>query len=84
MIFTCAASIAQGDGAKVKWPDCYCTDKDGLRVELGTMVCMNVGGRDFIARCEMSQNVPMWREMNKGCLTSSGQSADTINPSFNT
>ncbi len=84
IIFVCAGSIAQSDNAKVKWPDCYCTDKDGLRVELGTMICMKVDGRDFIARCEMSLNNPMWREISKGCLSSSSQPADSINPTVDT
>ena len=65
---------------KVKWPDCYCTDKTGARVELGTMVCMKVGGRDFIARCEMSLNNPMWREISQGCMSSSNQTLDSSNP----
>lgn len=65
---------------KVKAPDCYCTDKVGARVELGTMVCMKVGGRDFIARCEMSLNNPMWREISQGCMSSSNQNLDSGNP----
>ena len=50
--------------------DCYCTDKQGVRVELGEMRCMNVGGRIFMARCEMSLNVPIWRDVSQGCLSS--------------
>jgi hypothetical protein len=52
------------------WPDCYCTDKTGQRLELGDIVCMSVGGRDFMARCEMSQNNPMWREVGGSCFSS--------------
>jgi len=52
-----------------KTVECYCTDKAGNRVELGETRCMNVGGRMFTARCEMSLNVPMWREQQGGCLT---------------
>ncbi|WP_298290526.1 hypothetical protein [uncultured Litoreibacter sp.] len=52
-----------------KTVDCYCTDKSGARVELGQTRCMNVGGRVFMARCEMSLNVPMWREQESSCLT---------------
>lgn len=48
--------------------DCYCTDKTGARVELGETRCMSVGGRVFMARCEMSLNVPMWREQTQGCV----------------
>ncbi len=73
IIFTCTAFSALSGEGKAKYPDCYCTDKVGARVELGTMVCMKVGGRDFIARCEMSLNNPMWREIRQGCLSSQNQ-----------
>ncbi|MEM9583965.1 MAG: hypothetical protein AAGA08_12690 [Pseudomonadota bacterium] len=59
-------SVAQGK----KTEDCYCTDKGGERVELGQTRCLNVGGRIFMARCEMSLNVPMWREQQGDCLSS--------------
>lgn len=49
---------------------CYCTDKTGARVELGQEICLQVGGRMFTARCEMSLNNPMWREQADGCLSS--------------
>ena len=67
----------------MKWPDCYCTDKTGARVELGTEICMQVGGRDFIARCEMSLNNPMWREISQGCLSSSNQPTNNGDPVIN-
>lgn len=51
--------------------DCYCTDKSGKRVELGQVICLQVDGRMFMAQCQMSLNVPMWREISKGCLSSS-------------
>lgn len=92
IIFICAASTVfaeeakkpQNGKAKVKWPDCYCTDKVGARVELGTVICMKVGGRDFMARCEMSLNNPMWREINQGCISSRNQSLDSSNPLVDT
>jgi len=71
-IFLLLAGPALGDGyyngTKV---DCYCTDSTGGRVELGEMICLNVDGRSFIARCEMSLNNPIWREVSTGCLSSS-------------
>jgi hypothetical protein len=70
LIFTCTSFAALGQEAKIPYPDCYCTDKTGARVEMGTMICLEVGGRDFIARCEMSLNNPMWREIKQGCLSS--------------
>ncbi|MCV6824619.1 hypothetical protein N9C89_08620 [Halocynthiibacter sp. SDUM655004] len=50
---------------------CYCTDTGGERVELGQSACLQVGQRMFTARCEMSLNVPIWREKSEGCAVSS-------------
>lgn len=69
---TLAASPALADqtiGGKAV--DCYCTDRHGNRVEMGEMICLTVGGRSYMAQCQMSLNVPMWREMSAGCLSSS-------------
>ncbi|MBO9410508.1 MULTISPECIES: hypothetical protein [unclassified Ruegeria] len=57
-----------GPDGKVR--DCYCTDKSGARVDLGQMICLQVDGRMFMAQCQMSLNVPMWREVSEGCLSS--------------
>ena len=51
--------------------ECYCTDSTGGRVELGEMICLHVDGRSFTAQCQMSLNVPMWRELSEGCASSS-------------
>lgn len=74
----CLATPAMAD---VTYPsgktvECYCTDRSGGRVELGQTICMQVDGRMFMAQCQMSLNVPMWREVEKGCLSSSLQSGD--------
>ncbi|SDW94415.1 hypothetical protein SAMN04488001_2056 [Litoreibacter albidus] len=61
-----SADVTSPSGKTV---ECYCTDKAGSRVELGEQRCLNVGGRIFMARCEMSLNVPMWREMKTSCVT---------------
>ncbi|CUH88997.1 hypothetical protein PH5382_02941 [Phaeobacter sp. CECT 5382] len=58
-----------GPGGKVI--DCYCTDKTGTRVELGEFRCLSVDGRQFMAQCQMSLNVPMWREVQTTCLSAS-------------
>ena len=64
-----ASALAdQNIGGKVI--DCYCTDTSGSRVELGEAICLQVGGRMFTAQCQMSLNVPMWRETADGCLSS--------------
>jgi len=47
-----------------------------------------VNGRMFTAQCQMSLNVPMWRETAQGCLSSSlgrGQGLpQSIAPAFDT
>ena len=50
--------------------DCYCTDSTRNRIELGETICLQVDGRMFMAQCQMSLNVPMWREVQEGCLSS--------------
>lgn len=50
------------------YPDCYCTDSEGRRVELGETVCLTIGSRQVLARCDMSANNPTWRyESTDGC-----------------
>lgn len=71
-----ASADVKGPGGKVI--DCYCTDKSGSRVELGETICLQVDGRMFMAQCQMSLNVPMWREVQKGCLSSRLQSVDPL------
>ena len=63
-----------GPGGKVQ--DCYCTDTSGGRVELGETICLHVNGRMFMAQCQMSLNVPMWREVSPGCLSSRLESVE--------
>jgi hypothetical protein len=53
-----------------KTVDCYCTDRGGGRIELDESICLQVDGRMFMAQCQMSLNVPMWRETQEGCLSS--------------
>lgn len=54
-----------------KTVECYCTDRNGDRVELGQMICLHVDGKSFMAQCQMSLNNPMWRKISDGCLSSS-------------
>ena len=70
-----AGLCAAPAGADVQLPsgkvqDCFCTDRTGSRIELGEIICLQVDGRMFMARCEMSLNNPMWRELTDGCLSS--------------
>lgn len=74
-----AAADVVGPGGKTI--DCYCTDRSGSRVELGETICLQVDGRMFMAQCQMSLNVPMWREVQQGCLSSDLQLPEpTFNP----
>ncbi|WP_298835621.1 hypothetical protein [uncultured Roseobacter sp.] len=72
-ILICAGLPAGADvtSPSGKTVDCYCTDRSGARIELGQTICMQVDGRMFMAQCQMSLNVPMWREVEQGCLSSS-------------
>ncbi|MEM1004150.1 MAG: hypothetical protein AAF496_08200 [Pseudomonadota bacterium] len=74
-------AIADVTGPNGKVQDCYCTDKSGTRIELGEMICLQVDGRMFTAQCQMSLNVPMWREVQEGCLSSGLQRSE---PRINT
>jgi hypothetical protein len=49
------------------YPDCYCTDTDGKRVEMGETACLRVGDKQILARCDMSVNSPTWRYETEGC-----------------
>lgn len=65
------ATPAQAEliGPNGKVIDCYCTDTQGARVELGEIICLRVDGRAYLALCDMSLNVPMWRDTGEGCLS---------------
>lgn len=63
-------AMADVTGPNGKVQDCFCTDKSGQRVELGQIICLRVDGRIFLAQCQMSLNVPMWREVKPNCVTS--------------
>ncbi|MFL4471316.1 hypothetical protein ACERZ8_16050 [Tateyamaria armeniaca] len=71
-------AVADVTSPSGKTVECYCTDKQRNRVELGETVCLQVDGRMFMAQCQMSLNVPMWREVQKGCLSSSIESGKDI------
>ena len=74
----CAQGVlADVTGPGGKTVDCYCTDRSGARIELGQTICLQVDGRMFLAQCQMSQNVPMWREVANGCLSSDAEPNDT-------
>ena len=49
------------------YPDCYCTDSTGKRVEMGQTACLQIGSRQVLARCDISVNNPTWRYKSEGC-----------------
>jgi hypothetical protein len=72
-LFAASPAFADVSGPNGRTVDCFCTDTQGLRVELGETICLTVGGRAFMAQCDMSLNMPMWRETGQGCMSSSLQ-----------
>lgn len=66
-----APALADVTSPSGKTVECYCTDTQGARVELGETICLRVDGRAFMAQCDMSLNVPIWRDTGTGCLSSS-------------
>lgn len=79
----CGPTFADVISPNGKVIDCYCTDKSGSRVELGEFICLQVDGRMFTAQCQMSLNVPMWREISPGCLSSNLDLHETEQQSVN-
>ena len=71
LLVTTLPAVADITYPSGKAVECYCTDRSGARVELGETICLHVDGRMFMAQCQMSLNVPMWREVEQGCLSSS-------------
>ena len=72
-ILLAGPALADVTGPNGKVIDCYCTDTQGARVELGETICLFVDGRAFMALCDMSLNVPIWRDTGQGCLSSEAQ-----------
>lgn len=50
-----------------RYPDCFCTDSTGQRIEMGQTTCLSIGSQSFTARCAMSLNNPTWRRISDGC-----------------
>ena len=78
LVATPALADAPPPGKRVI--ECYCTDTSGARVEMGEIICLTVGGRMFTAQCQMSVNMPMWRELNAGCESSTLRGGQSFKP----
>lgn len=68
--------LAAADGPNMKWPECYCTDQTGARVELGETICLTVDHRSYLARCQMVLNNPAWHEVAASCTVSLRDESD--------
>lgn len=66
------------------YPECKCSNR-GEMLPMGALVCLNVDGKTFLARCEMSLNNPTWRHVQDGCPTASAPSlregVESVQPS---
>jgi len=49
------------------YPECYCTDSDGRRVEVGGFACLTIGSRQVTSRCTKARNLVIWRHQQEGC-----------------
>lgn len=49
------------------YPECYCTDSRGARVEIGQTACLHIGSRSVTSRCERASNLVIWRHQSEGC-----------------
>lgn len=50
-----------------RYPDCFCTDSKGERIEMGETACLQIGSQVVLAQCDMSLNSPTWRRLQEGC-----------------
>lgn len=85
LLITAIPAQADVIGPNGRVIECYCTDTQGARVEIGDSICLFVDGRAFMALCDMSLNVPIWRDTGAGCLSSQAEpplqfSKPTIEP----
>lgn len=84
LVLVLSAGVASADGNTLggRNIDCFCTDATGSRVELGEFICLNVNGRMFVAQCQMSLNLPTWREISPGCFSSGLTGGQSRNPTI--
>jgi len=66
LLTTCMMS-AQAD------TKCQCRFPSGGNRDLGTVECLNITGRHYLMRCEMSNNTPYWKRLQdeEGCSVAS-------------
>ena len=49
------------------YPECYCTDTRGRRIEVGETACLRIGDREVRSRCTKRRNLVIWRHIEQGC-----------------
>lgn len=47
--------------------DYSCSDPQGRRVPLGTVICISASCQTWTARCELSMTNVIWRKLHDGC-----------------
>ncbi|WGH79012.1 hypothetical protein [Jannaschia ovalis] len=62
----CLVTTAQATTSAIP---CQCRDTNGNLHEVGTQMCLQVDGRAFMALCDMSLNVTIWRDTGDACPT---------------
>lgn len=67
-----ALPIGIAEAAELHGTLCTCRNRDGSRHQLGSLVCLNVDGRRYLARCEMALNVPNWKKVQDSCPVAAG------------
>lgn len=61
-------ALSQSTGSSATH-DCYSTDQNGARVEMGETICLNGDGQVVMAQYLMSLDNPTWRKVSDGCLS---------------
>jgi len=73
-----AVTLATAAAAQSDIP-CWCRDNAGQH-PLGTILCMRVGDKERLVRCERVQNNTSWRTLSEGCPTAAGPPGAPMTP----
>mgnify|MGYP003126975454 CR=1 FL=1 len=78
LIPVAAMGFAAAAAAQSEIP-CWCRDNSGQH-PLGTILCMRVGDKERLVRCERVQNNTSWRTLSEGCPTAAASPAQALCP----
>jgi hypothetical protein len=73
-----AVTLATAAAAQSDIP-CWCRDNAGQH-PLGTILCMRVGDKERLVRCERVQNNTSWRTLSEGCPTATWSPVPPMTP----